>query len=51
MVRFVENEFLSPEVNETMILDAFSDFAQVKDIRFIKDKHQPEFFRNFVFVE
>ena len=51
MVKFIHNEYLSPEVNETMIFDKFSEFAQVKDIRLIRDKFQPDKMRNFVFVE
>ena len=51
MVKFVNSEFLNPVVDETMLLDIFSKFAQVKDIRLIRDKYNPEKYRNFVFVE
>ena len=51
MIKFVNTEFLTPGVDETTIFDIFSGFAQVKDIRLIRDKFEPEKFRNFVFVE
>lgn len=39
MVKFVESEFLNPSVDETMLLDIFAKFGQVKDIRLIRDKY------------
>jgi RNA recognition motif-containing protein len=51
MVKFVNSEYLNPEVDDTILLDIFSKFAQVRDIRLIRDKYQPEKYRNFVFVE
>ena len=51
MVKFNQSEFLNPEINDTILLDIFSKFAQVKDIRLIRDRFDPESYRNFVFVE
>ena len=39
-----------PECDDTLLLEAFSKFAQVKDIRMIKDKNTGEL-RDFAFVE
>ena len=47
----MNSEFLTPGIDETTIFDIFSGFAQVKDIRLIRDKFEPEKFRNFIFVE
>ena len=51
MVKFVQSEFLNPEIDDTILLDIFSKFADIKDIRLIRDKFEPDKYRNFVFVE
>jgi len=39
-----------PECDDTILLEAFSKYAQVKDIRMIKDKNTGEL-RDFAFIE
>ena len=39
-----------PQCDDTILLEAFSKFAQVKDIRMIRDKNTGEL-RDFAFIE
>ncbi len=38
-------------LNDTVLFDEFSKLGDVKDVRMIKDKENPQFYRDFAFIE